>query len=171
MLHFWSRSIRRESLQGLVFKFLLVRQPDEIDGQSAPHLGRSLDVECVIWPIPLKWKIAETLRSLCVRVAFAESAETGSQDKQWLGTRAVGKKTVSERYLERAARSISAPPKLTRVKAERSFQNMCPASVKKSESAVKMQMQGPGHFSVLLLSANAFATHAISFHVIPPSAS
>lgn len=105
-----------------------------------PHLGLSLDVEWVIWPISLKWKIAETLRPLCVRIAFAESAETGSQDKQWLGMRAVGKKTVSERYLERAARSISGPPKLTRVKVESNFQNMCPANQMKLNNCSKLAL-------------------------------
>lgn len=63
-------------------------------------------------------------------MAFAESAESGSQDRQGLGRRAVGKKGVSERYLERAARSISGPPKLTSVNADSSFQNMWPVELK-----------------------------------------
>ena len=66
-------------------------------GNRMPHLGRSLDSRWVTCPKLLKWNTAEALMPLCETVALAESAVSGSQDRLLLGSRAVGKKTASDK--------------------------------------------------------------------------
>ena len=66
-------------------------------------------------------------------------APRGSQQRLAEGRRAVGKKTASVRKRASADWSISSPPKLTSVTAERSFQNMWPLPVQQVKSFLTTQ--------------------------------